>query len=51
MAAPRQNYSEENGSRAIHHQSANLFSTHPATENRVAALEAIAAGHPSDRKS
>jgi Zn-dependent protease with chaperone function len=29
----------------------NLFSTHPATKNRIAALEAIAAGRPSARKS
>jgi heat shock protein HtpX len=29
----------------------NLFSTHPATENRIVALEAIAAGRPSTRKS
>jgi heat shock protein HtpX len=29
----------------------NLFSTHPATKDRIAALEAIAAGRPSARKS
>jgi heat shock protein HtpX len=29
----------------------NLFSTHPATENRIAALEAIAAGRPLPRKA
>jgi len=29
----------------------NLFSTHPATKNRIAALEAIAAGRPSARRS